>query len=88
MNLADRNHADQEALELEHGRFVDQVNDRAITLQDAAYELGRKRGKAEADADMLAALRAAVAFIEGAPDAVEPFALIRAAIAKATGVAS
>jgi hypothetical protein len=35
--------------------------------------------------EMLAALLAMQAFIEGEPDAVEPFGLIRAAIAKATG---
>ena len=36
-------------------------------------------------AEMLEALRASVAFVEGAPGAVEPFALIRAVIAKAEG---
>ncbi len=44
-DLSKRNFDDQEMLEREHGRFVDGVNDRAITLQDHAYELGIARGK-------------------------------------------
>lgn len=35
--------------------------------------------------DMLEALQAVQAFINGEPDAVEPFGIVRAVIAKATG---
>jgi hypothetical protein len=38
--------------------------------------------------DLLAVLQEVDAFISGAPDAVEPFGRVRAAIAKATGDAS
>ena len=51
----------------------------------------RRRDEAEANArliaaapELLGALLAMQAFIEGKPDAVEPFGMVRAAIAKAT----
>jgi hypothetical protein len=37
--------------------------------------------------ELLEALKAVQTFIEGKPDAVEPFGMVRAAIAKATGEA-
>ena len=44
--------ADHEALTNEHSRFVDDVGDRLIRLQDAAYDIGRERGKADMDAEL------------------------------------
>lgn len=50
------------------------------------YGMTSDNGRLTAAApDMLAALLAVVQFIEGRPDAVEPFDKVRAAIAKATG---
>lgn len=59
MNFKTQPAEDHEAMCNEHSRFTDTVGDRVIALQDAAYELGRKRGKLEADAELLATLKRA-----------------------------
>lgn len=48
---------DRDELERLHSRIVDQINDMLIPFQDASYELGRKRGRAE-NADAWSALEA------------------------------
>lgn len=48
-----------------------------------AHELTPFDGRDELIDEMLAALKAVAAFIEGKPDAVEPFGIVRAAIAAA-----
>lgn len=55
----------------------------------SSYEGGLTNAEADARLiaaapDMLEALKAVQAFIEGKPDAVEPFGMVRAAIATAT----
>lgn len=40
---------DKERIERDHSDFTDRIGDAAIALQDAAYKLGRERGKKEAD---------------------------------------
>lgn len=40
----------------QHEAFADRVSDAVMAVQDEAYQLGRERGKAEADAALLAAL--------------------------------
>jgi hypothetical protein len=70
------------------GKVSDQIKDlkRNARLIAAAPETAAERDRLrEVNAELLAALLAMQAFIEGEPDAVEPFGLIRAAIAKATG---
>ena len=56
-----------------------------IRLKPGADPVEYKRRHDEIWPEMLEALRASVAFVEGTPGAVEPFALIRAVIAKAEG---
>jgi len=55
--------ADRKEIEGLHGRIVDQINDMLIPFQDASYELGRQRGRAE-NADVWSTLEALVSALE------------------------
>ena len=43
----------EERIERDHSDFCDRIGDAAIALQDAAYKLGRERGKKEADESLM-----------------------------------
>lgn len=55
--------ADHQKMCADHSRFTDEVGDSVIKLQDEAYELGRLRGKMEANASLVEVLRKARASI-------------------------
>ena len=79
---------DQLRIEQLHGAASADIEERMIKLQDASYELGRQRGLAEGKAqraELLEALKQAVAWIEGESTPVNALANARASIAKATG---
>lgn len=60
-----------------------------LTLGDADFNEARANARLIAAApDLLAALIAVKDFIEGVPNAPEPFGMVRAVITKATGVAA
>ena len=70
-------------------------NENGTPMYWTVASYNRRRDEADANArliasapDMLQALQAVQAFVHGKADAVEPFGLVRAAIAKATGGAA
>jgi hypothetical protein len=67
MSAIKHHHADHDAMVHEHNQFTDTVGDAVIRLQDEAYELGRARGKQEANAELIDALKAVPAVEHALP---------------------
>lgn len=82
------NAEDMESITWLHSQFVDRINDAAMALQDAAYNVGRRRGLLDGKAQRNELLAALQGVVKVADRATVEFDRARAAIAKATGSAT